>query len=442
VVHLLAPAVVVAVCAGATAPYWPDRPRWSPDSLFYEARVLELRGVPPSAAVDQVFFGKIGTEFRRSNGIAASVPTLTNDRAWISYTREFYKRRQVVPILAAAAYPVLGERSLAVVSLVGYFVTGLLLYVLLGLRFSTGVSLAVTCLFVLLQPMRDFSLYPLTDSWGVAAIAMTMIASVVVFDRGLRWLPWWILSVALLSVTRDAVVIVVGAALISAVLKRGRVSTALALSGVVAMLPSVIAFPLPIRQFLAYGLSGNKVPSNDGWRFIAAHYWPNFDGMVREYWTTMAAGGLLTAAILIVLAAAALLQPAAIANRSLTRIAAAVAVAFVALVTASTGVGGSPLLGQRLPAVLILLGGAALLAVWPRTDAAADYLRASAGAALVFIAIFPEARGLRNELVLVPCAALGVALTVQRLGWLLATAGGRADVRIGVSRTSSSGVPT
>ncbi len=388
--------------------------------MFYEARVLELRGTPASAAVEQVFFGTIGIDFRRANGLTESTRTQTNDRRWISYTRQLYKRRQLVPVLAAAVYPVFGDRSLAVVSLIGYFVTGLLLYALLRFRFRTTVSVSVASLFVLLQPLRDWSLYPLTDSWGVALIAAAMIAGFLVFDRGPRWLPLWIGSVALLSVTRDAVAIVVGAAVISAFVRRDRTSSVLAISGVVAMLPSLIAFSLPIRRFLAYGFSGNKIPADDGWGFVVGQYWPNLEAMLREYWTTMVGGGIVTAAILTALTAAALLEPAAIAERSLARITAAAAVGFVALVTVSTGIGDSPFLGQRMPVVLILFGGAALLVLSPGADPATVSLRATAVTAVAFLAIFPQARTLRNELVLIPSAALGIAFVAQRLASLLA----------------------
>ena len=418
----LAPLAVVGLCVAATVTYWSEPPNWSPDSMFYEARVLELRGTSASAAVEQVFFGKIGIEFRRANGLTESTPTQTNDRRWIAYTHQLYKRRQLVPVLAAGVYPVFGDRSLAVVSLIGYFVTGLLLYALLRFRFRTGVSVSVASLFVLLQPFRDWSLYPLTDSWGVALIAATMIAGLLVFDRGPRWLPLWIGSVALLSVTRDAVAIVVGAAVISALVRRDRTSSVLAISGVVTVLPSAIAFSLPIRRFVAYGFSGNKIPSDDSWGFVVGQYWPNLDAMLREYWATMVGGGLATAAILTAVAAAALLWPAAIAERSLARIGAAAALGFVALVTASTGIGNSPFLGQRLPVVLIFFGGAALLALSPRADPAAVFLRATAVTAVAFIAIFPQARSFRNELVLIPSAALGVAFVAQRIAALLKTA--------------------
>ena len=97
----LAPLAVVGLCVAATVTYWSEPPNWSPDSMFYEARVLELRGTSASAAVEQVFFGKIGIEFRRANGLTESTPTQTNDRRWIAYTHQLYKRRQLVPVLAA-----------------------------------------------------------------------------------------------------------------------------------------------------------------------------------------------------------------------------------------------------------------------------------------------------------------------------------------------------
>jgi len=409
--------------------------------MFYEARVLELRGVSSSAAVDQVFFGKLGVEFRRSNAIAESTRSPTNDRRWISYSSQFYERRQFVPALAAAVYPAFGDRSLSVVSMLGYFVTGLLLYALLRFRFGAAVSLAVASLFVLLQPLRDWSLYPLTDSWGVALTAAAMIAGLLVFDRGRRWLPVWIGSVALLSVTRDAVVIVVAAAVISALLRRDRTSSALAISGVVSMLPAVIAFGVPIQRTLAYGFSGNKIPSEDGWGFILRRFWPNLDAMIGEYWRTMAEGGIIMAAILAALAAATLFKPAAIAQRSFLRTTVAAALGSVALVAASTGIGDSPFLGQRLPVVLILFGGAALLATWPRADTAAIFLRASAVAAVAYIAIFPQARDLRNELVLVPFAALGVALVARRIARIFADVRHPADTAVGTGKAVSTGSP-
>ena len=94
-----------------------------PDALYYQARVLELRG--EDGAVDEVFHGPLAADLRVRD------PATRGNDAWVEYNEPFYERRVAVPLAAAAIYPAAEERSLLYLSLAGYVAAVLALFGLL-----------------------------------------------------------------------------------------------------------------------------------------------------------------------------------------------------------------------------------------------------------------------------------------------------------------------
>ena len=159
---------------------WPachDPVEWTPDALYYQARVLELRG--EDNASNKVFHGPLAADLR------ARDPGHTGNEAWVEYNEPFYERRVAVPLAAAALYPVTEERSLLDLSLVGYVAAVLALFGLLLLRFRIALAAAVAAAAALLPPLTHHSSFPLTDSWGLALEIVALGAAILSLERGL-----------------------------------------------------------------------------------------------------------------------------------------------------------------------------------------------------------------------------------------------------------------
>jgi hypothetical protein len=248
---------------------WPafqHRVVWTPDALYYEARLLELRGVDHDVAMKRTFEGPI------SAGLRARDPEKTGDPRWVKYNEPFYERRVAVPLAGAAIEPLAGERSLLDLSLVGYVAAILALFGLLLLRFRIAVAGAVTVATIFLPPLAKHSSFPLTDSWGLALEIAALAAALLTLDRGLRWLPLWIGAIVLLSFTRDSTWIPVLAAGWCAFRYRTRVPVTLFATGVAAALPALVFFQTPVRELLALLVNHSQPPADPSWSFIVSHY--------------------------------------------------------------------------------------------------------------------------------------------------------------------------
>ena len=82
-------AALVALSCLAVWPAFHDPVEWTPDALYYQARVLELRG--EDNAVDKVFKGPLAAELRQRD------PGHTGNETWVEYNEPFYERRVAVP---------------------------------------------------------------------------------------------------------------------------------------------------------------------------------------------------------------------------------------------------------------------------------------------------------------------------------------------------------
>ena len=264
---ILCAAIVIAAIACASI--WPafDNPvTWTPDALYYQARMLEIRGADHDAAMSTTFDGALSAELR------ARDPQKTGNPAWVAYNEPFYARRLAIPLAGAALYPLEGDRSLLDISLAGYVAALLALFALLLMRFRLAIAAAVTLVTVFLPPLVDHASFPLTDSWGLALETSAFAAAILTLDRGRRWLPLWICAVLLLAFTRDSTWIPILAAGWCAWRLRSRDALWLFATGVAAALPALLLFRAPVRSLLALLVNDSEVPSDTSWSFIASHY--------------------------------------------------------------------------------------------------------------------------------------------------------------------------
>ena len=255
--------IAAALAALSCLAVWPafhDPVEWTPDALYYQARVLELRG--EDNTVDKVFEGPLAADLRKRD------PGHTGNKTWVDYNEPFYERRVAVPLAAAALYPVTEERSLLDLSLVGYIAAVLALFGLLLLRFRITVAATVAAGAALLPPLTHHSSFPLTDSWGLALEIVALGAAILALERGLGWLPLWIGAIALLSFTRDSMWIPILAVGWCALRSRSRTPVTLFATGVAAALPALLLFSTPVRDLLALLVNDSEPSADTSWGFI------------------------------------------------------------------------------------------------------------------------------------------------------------------------------
>jgi hypothetical protein len=357
--RLLTGVVAAGLAALACLAVWPafDAPvKWTPDGLYYQARVLEIRGTGHDAALRRTFEGPISAKLR------ASDPQKTGNPAWVKYNEPFYERRVAVPVAAAALYPLAGDRSLLYLSLGGYVASILALFGLLLLRFRLAIAAGVAAAAAFLPPLVDHSSYPLTDSWGLALEILAFAAALLALERGRRWLLLWIGAIALLSLVRDSTWIPVLAAGWCALRFRTRMPVTLFVTGVVAALPALLVFTTPARDLLALLVNNSQVPADTSWGFVASHYPRAVFELVRANVGFLRRGEWYTALFL---------------------------------------VGGV--------VALLLLVRKRRFDVWP------SFLTAGVVVAFGYVLAAPVFSAFRLELVFVPMAAYGLALATERV---------------------------
>ena len=275
---------MLAVAAAVSLPFWFKPVHWNdPDALFYQAKVFAIRGQDEQTAVRKVFRSPIADYLHTAELRKPPARRQFVNAYWIDWNgKHFYHRRWVVPLMAAWVYPVLGDRSLLTVSLLGYLLLSLALYALLRRRFSPTISAAATVVCLLAPPLRAFSFVPMTDSWGILLETCALLAAVLVFDRGTGWLAPWAAAIAVLSFTRDDTVVPLVAVLCLLVLHRDRRSALLAGTGIAALLPSALFFgSASVRENLAFNFSDYWPPKDDSWDFVLNGYWPHVRSLLR-----------------------------------------------------------------------------------------------------------------------------------------------------------------
>ncbi len=354
--RVLVAAALIAASLAAVAGSLSGAPRWTPDGLFYQARVYEIRdGMEQGAALRRAFQGPTGDRLR------AIDPERSGSQQWVAYNARFYERRIAVPALAAAVEPLAGERAILDVSLAGYVATVLAVFwLLLALRFPLPVAGVVGLATALLPALTHHSSFPLTDSWGLALQTIALATAVHALRGRALWLVPWAAAIALLSITRDSVWIPVLAAGWLAVTQRSRVTVRLAAIGLAAALPAMIAVRVPLRELLAQMVNGAQPMPDASWGWVIGRF------------------------------------PGAIAD----------------MLQAD---GGYVRDGAWLSAAFLLAGLALLFAFAARTPRGQSdrLLMAGAVAGAAYVVAVPVFSALRLELVLVPMAAAGLAAGAQ-----------------------------
>jgi hypothetical protein len=268
-------AVLIVVALVAVSPRLVGAVRWTPDGLFYQAHIYELQGDSESAALHREFTSPAAIQITEPDGRVGN-PT------WVRYSAQFYGRRWLVPLMAAALYPAAGDRSLVYVSIAGYVVAGLLLFALLRRRFSDGVSLLVSIACLLLPPVRTFGGYPLTDSWGLALELGALIVALLALERGGRWIAVWALTMLALSFTRDSTIVVLFAVGWVVLATRTRRGVLVLGSGVTASVPAFLLFGAPLVRQMSYVLQGFHPPAVVSWSYVGSHYPAALWSVVRQ----------------------------------------------------------------------------------------------------------------------------------------------------------------
>ncbi|MBA3262610.1 MAG: glycosyltransferase family 39 protein [Thermoleophilaceae bacterium] len=363
--------VVVAVAA---VPGFVKLDEPTSDGLFYEVQKLEVEGHSEREATRMVFDAPIARQVAATEDEPSHVRRVL-DPAWVEYSKRFYRRRWLVPALAAAAEPVVGDQpglGLRVASLLGYVLLAPVLFLLLRRRFSPSLSAGLAIVCTLAPPVYKWSLGMRVDSWGLQLEALGLLAAVLVKDLGRRWLVMWVLTIAARSVTRDAAAILLPAVLWLLFVERRdraarRTNLALLGSGIVAALPAFLVGGSPVRDNLAYVITGYKIPEDSSWAFVATHY---FDQLWRTISTDLTYPVDFPAPVVVLLYAGIVLAIAAL----------------VALVTRpSCGDTYFSLMKAAIPGCVLLL----------------------------LLANNPQAY--RLELVFVPIAAVGLAVLADRV---------------------------
>lgn len=240
--------------------------RWTPDGLYYQAQLLQFRGATHEEAFRTAFEGPIAERLRRVD------PEHSGNPAWIAYNERFFERRVAVPLAGAAIEPLAGDRALLYVGVAGYVAAVLAVFTLLMLRFSLPVAGTAALATALLPALTDNAPLPHTDTWGLALLAVALVAAVLTFQRGLRWLPLWVAALALLSFTRDSTWVPILAVAWCAWRWRSRTGMWLALSGLAAAIPAAVIFPVPLRELMAFAMSDFTPAPDATWGYIIERY--------------------------------------------------------------------------------------------------------------------------------------------------------------------------
>jgi hypothetical protein len=266
-VWILGAAIVLAVVAAVNVrSTFGDPVVWTPDGVFYQAKLLQIRGAEHDEAFDQTFGAPLSAELR------ARDPNRSANPRWVEYNEAFYERRLTVPLAGAALEPLTGERTLLYISLAGYVASVIAVFGFLLLRFRLAVAFLVALATLFLPALVEHSSYPLTDSWGLALETAAFAAAIVTLDRDRRWLPLWVAAILLLSFTRDSAWIPILAIGWCAWRLRSRTAFWLFASGVAAALPALLLFRVPARRLLAQLVNGGDLPPETSWSYVISNY--------------------------------------------------------------------------------------------------------------------------------------------------------------------------
>jgi hypothetical protein len=401
VAHVLA---LVGLALAFSWSHWSAAPRWTTDGLFYEAQTLEVTGTAAGQARQEVFSGPLGR-------LAIDGSSHVTDRAWIDFSAPFYRRRWVVPMMAAAIRPLVGDRGLQVISLVGYVLVGVFTYLLARRRFSPNVSLVAGAVALWFPALRKWAGYPLTDTMGIAALILSLLTADWAL-RGSRWLLFpWACSVAVLAFTRDTAAIAVFAAAWVALSLRTRRAVALTVSGALAALPVPLLFGAPLSKTMAFTLNENEIPPSTSWHFVLSHDLPNVKAMIETEFPIQSHWALDSICLgVVLLLAFQPKSPLLAATRATTLALTAGLIAAVAALVEPLQLRSFP---DPTPSGLLIVGALLPLFLPAGGDRFLLLIRGGAVGAAAYLFLLPEFTAFRLALVLLPFAALGLARAVE-----------------------------
>jgi hypothetical protein len=122
---------------------------------------------------------------------------------WRSFQAQFFRRRWVVPAMAAAIRPEAGQRALPDVAIVGYLAFAAVLAALLASRFGLVASIPAAVLCLALGPVRDWATRPMTDSWGLVFSVGAVLAALLVLRRGWSYVAHHYVSFSATTIKAD-----------------------------------------------------------------------------------------------------------------------------------------------------------------------------------------------------------------------------------------------
>ena len=279
----LAITALLLLAALSMGRHWSGDISWETDALFYQAKTEQILGAEAKAARERVFGGPLSAYERGLEAQSPDEPRRVSDPAWVEYSSSFYQRRLLLPALAAALKPLLGIRALQVLSLLGFVLVPALLFLLLRRRFSLGASFAVSAAVILWPPLRAWSVFPLTDSSGLALLVAGLLCGLLVYERGPRWLVPWTLCVCALAFTRDIAFMLVVPALGLLALERDRRSLALVACGIAAAIPALLVHSVSESKELAYVFADHTIPTDTGWGAVLSEYPSQLGHMAGRY---------------------------------------------------------------------------------------------------------------------------------------------------------------
>jgi hypothetical protein len=246
--------LVVAAVALAVGAYRlrHDRALWSADGFIYLRMSLQDRGAPADEAL------RIANRYALTATSAASDPESAgfygpSPPAYYRDQAALFVTRPLFPALGALLLPRLGPPALKVVSVAGYVLAAVLMYLLL-LAFAPAWLAALGALALALTPsVQNLAALPLTDAlglcWWIAALA-ALFAYVRAPSPGR--LALLVAATALLTFTRPAVYLPFGAAL-AVLLTAARGSSERAAAGRAVLAIAAVGVGFGIYTALVHG---------------------------------------------------------------------------------------------------------------------------------------------------------------------------------------------
>jgi hypothetical protein len=281
--NYLAVAALVLLGALSMAKHWGGPISWETDALFYQATTQQIEGESAQEARRDVFGGPLSDYERRIERENPDEPSRVSDPAWVEYSSAFYARRLLLPGLAALISPVLGIHALLDLSLLGFALIPGLLFLLMRRKFTFNLSFIVGLAVILWPPLRAWSVFPLSDSIGLALLIASLVCGALTFEKDRRWLWPWAACVLALGFTRDLAFMPVIGALCLLAVRRDRLSAALSGAGIVAAIPPLLLHGLSQAESLTYVYADHTIPTDTGWGAAISGYPGNFGHMIGRY---------------------------------------------------------------------------------------------------------------------------------------------------------------